>query len=99
MQIIPVTAVAAQTFNVILADQNCTINLYSKRGVMFCDLLVDSVVVMSSVVCHDRVRLVRYEYLGFTGDLVFVDTQGTSDPDYAELGSRYIFCYMEASDL
>ena len=99
MQVIPISALAAQTFNIVLGPQNCTINLYSKRGVMFCDLLVNNSALMTAVVCHDRVKLVRYAYLGFTGDLVFIDTQGTSDPDYTELGTRYIFCYLEASDL
>jgi hypothetical protein len=99
MLIIPVTSVAAQTLNVVLGGQSCTINLYQKRDVMLCDLLVGATTVMSAVVCHDRVKLVRYPYLGFVGDLVFIDMQGTSDPDYTELGTRYIFCYLEASDL
>jgi len=99
MLIIPTAAVASQTFNVVLGSQSCTINLYQKSGLMFCDLLVSAVTVMSGVICRDRVRLVRQKYLGFTGDLVFIDQQGTSDPVYTGLGTQYCFYYLEATDL
>lgn len=99
MLIIPTAAVASQTFNVVLGSQSCTINLYQKSGLMFCDLLVSAVTVMSGVICRDRVRLVRQKYLGFTGDLVFIDQQGTSDPTYTGLGSQFCFYYLEEDDL
>jgi hypothetical protein len=89
MLIIPTAAVASQTFNVVLGAQSCTINLYQKSELMFCDLLVSAVVVMSGVICRDRVRLVRQKYLDFNGDLVFIDQQGTSDPIYTGLGSQF----------
>ena len=38
-------------------------------------------------------------YLGFVGDLMFSDTQGTSDPSSPGLGTRYLLMYIEASDL
>jgi hypothetical protein len=43
--------------------------------------------------------MVRETYLGFIGDLSFTDTQGTSDPVYTGLGSRFVLLYLEASDL
>lgn len=99
MLIIPTAAVASQTFNVVLGSQSCTINLYQKSGLMFCDLLVSAVTVMSGVICRDRVRLVRQKYLDFNGDLVFIDQQGTSDPIYTGLGSQFCFYYLEEDDL
>lgn len=49
--------------------------------------------IITGVICQDRNRIVRNGYLGFVGDLAFVDTQGTSDPEIATLGSRYLLTY------
>lgn len=99
MMTIPLQAVASQTLSVQLAGQNCTINAYQKSVGLFLDLLVDDAPVVTAVLCHDRVRLVRDAYLGFVGDLVFADTLGTSDPAYTGLGAQFQMVYLEASDL
>jgi hypothetical protein len=54
---------------------------------------------VTTVLCHDRVRLVRSAYLGFVGDLAFVDTQGHADPQYQDLGSRFVLAYLEPLEL
>jgi hypothetical protein len=51
------------------------------------------------VMCMDRVKLVRHAYLGFIGNLGFIDTQGKTDPDYTGFGARYQLIYLEATDL
>ena len=45
------------------------------------------------MLCLNEVGLVRESYLGFVGQLVFVDMQGSSDPTYDGLGSRYLLTY------
>lgn len=99
MLVIPVAAVPSQTLNVILAGQSCTISLSQKSGIMYCTLMVGTENILSSVVCRDRVRIVRLTYLGFIGDLVFSDTSGADEPVYTGLGSRFVFYYLEAADL
>ena len=94
MQIIPITAVAAQTFSIDLANQQCTVNLYQKSIGLFMDLTVNGTQILAGKICLDRVNVVRYSYLGFVGALAFVDTEGTSDPYYTGLGSRYILTYQ-----
>ncbi|MNT60795.1 hypothetical protein D3C72_1984020 [compost metagenome] len=54
---------------------------------------------MTTVLCHDRVRLVRSAYLGFFGDLTFVDIQGHADPQHEDLGSRFVLAYLEPLEL
>ena len=49
--------------------------------------------------CEDRNRIVRDLYLGFVGDLCFMDTQGTTDPVSPGLGLRYVLVYLDAFDL
>nr|WP_275405814.1 hypothetical protein [Salmonella enterica] len=43
--------------------------------------------------------MVGYSYLGFKGDLVFIDNDGQNDPFYEGLGSRYIIYYIEENEL
>lgn len=43
--------------------------------------------------------IVRSAYLGFIGDLAFIDTQGTSDPIYAGLGTRFQLVYLFPVDV
>lgn len=93
MQVIPLTSVASQSFTIQLNGQNCAINLYQKNTGLFFDLTIDSTPIVTSMICLNAVGLVRESYLGFTGQLVFIDTQGTDNPDYTGLGSRYILTY------
>lgn len=94
MQVIPITAVASQTFSVQLAGQQCNIALHQKSTGLFMDLTLNGTLIVSAVLCLDRVYLVRYGYLGFQGNLAFIDTQGASDPTHDGLGSRFILAYF-----
>ncbi|MDE1138199.1 MAG: hypothetical protein PW999_00800 [Paraburkholderia tropica] len=49
---------------------------------------MNNAAVKTGIVCRDRVKLIRHAYLGFTGDLAFFDTQGTSDPSYDPASAR-----------
>lgn len=99
MLTIPLQPTPSQSLSIVLANQNCQINVYQKSTGMFLDLAVSNAALIDAVICLDRVRMVREKYLGFIGDLAFVDTQGTSDPVYSGLGARYQLIYLEASDL
>jgi hypothetical protein len=93
MNIIPVQPLPAQTFNTVLGNQNCTISLYQKTTGMYLDLAINEAVVITGALCRDRVKIVRYGYLGFAGDLAFIDTQGAQDPEYQGLGDRWQLVY------
>lgn len=99
MMTIAVLAVPAQTLNVTLAGQICKIDVYQKTTGLYMDLHVLGQPVVLCMLCRDRIELVRHAYLGFIGSLVFCDTQGVSDPSYDGLGTRFVFSYLEASDL
>ena len=93
MQILPLSAVPSQTFSVLLHYQTCLINLYQKSTGLYFDLFINNSPVIQSMLCLNEVGLVRESYLGFVGQLVFVDMQGSSDPTYDGLGSRYLLTY------
>lgn len=95
---IPLISVPSQTFNVVLAGQPCRIAIYQKSTGLFMDLSMAGSPIFTGVLCRDRVRLVRMKYLGFVGDLAFVDTQGKDDPNYAGLGSRWDLVYLDPAE-
>lgn len=99
MKIIPISAVPSQTFNIVLAGQNCSMSIFQKSDDVYLDLAVSNTPIVQGVLCVDRVKVVRHGYLGFIGDISFVDLQGASDPDYNGFGTRYRLIYLEASDV
>lgn len=99
MKIIPLTATPAQTLIVVLENQICQIDIYQKFHGLFINLSVAGVLVIGGVVCENLNRIKRSAYLDFIGDLCFVDTQGSEDPDYSGLGDRFVLAYLEEADL
>lgn len=99
MLIVPLQATPNQAVRVQLNGQNCQINVYQKDQGLFLDLLVDNAPMVMGVICQNRNRIVRDAYLGFVGDLIWLDTQGTSDPEYVGIGSRYFLAYLFPDEL
>ena len=99
MLIVPLIAAPSQTLTIQLSNQPCTINVYQLSTGIFIDLYVNDQPVITSVIGQDRNRIVRDLYLGFIGDLSFFDTQGTDDPIYTGLGTRFVLLYLSPSDL
>lgn len=99
MLLVPLVPVPNQTMTIFLGSQPCRINAYQKTTGLYLDLFVGSTTIVTGVLCLNTVRIVRRLYLGFVGDLAFFDTQGSSDPSYTGLGSRFVLAYLEAADL
>ena len=99
MLVVPVQANPNQSFGIVLDDQQCQITIHQLDYGLFLDLISDNTPIKTGQICQDRNRLVNDIYLGFSGDLEFVDTQGTADPTFDGLGTRYQLVYLEPSDL
>jgi hypothetical protein len=99
MQTVVLQPVPSQVTNVVLDGQSCVISVYVKTQCMFFDLSVNGNQIATAVQCKNMVTLVPTAYLGFTGWLVFFDTQGDSDPQYTGLGSRWVLLYIDQGDL
>ena len=93
-QTIPITNNASQNFTILLGSQNCAIYIYQLSTGLYCDIIANQTNIVTTMLCLNLVGLVREAYLGFTGQLFFFDTQGTSDPDYSGLGTRYQLVYQ-----
>lgn len=62
------------------------------------DINVDGEDIATAVIALDAVPLVCREYAGFIGNLLFIDTQGSSDPSYDGLGGRFALVYLTAEE-
>lgn len=99
MQTIPIQAAANQTLTVQLDGQLCQIDIRDSFFGLEVTLYVNNTVIIAGVLALNLVRIVRDTYLGFSGDLYFVDTQGSDNPTYDELGSRFLLIYCTADEL
>lgn len=99
MQIIPTQPVPSQNFSITLDGQQMTFNVYQESTGLYLDALLANTPIITGQICEDRELLVQQAYLGFSGDLTWIDTQGTDAPLYTSLGSRWLFVYLEPADL
>ena len=99
MQTVPLQPIANQTLQVQLNGQACTIAVFQYAYGLFVTLSVGGALVVASVLAQNLNRIVRDAYLGFSGDLTFVDTQGAADPLYTGLGTRWQLVYLAPVDL
>lgn len=98
MQSVPLQPVPSQSTKVVLGGQNCQLLINQKPQGIFVDINADGVDIVTSVIARDAVPLVCREYTGFTGNLLFIDTQGIDDPAYAGLGDRFSLVYLTAEE-
>lgn len=103
MQSIPLQAVPSQSIKTTLDSQIVELDIYQLRYGMYINVTVNSVLEIGAVVCQNLNRIIRSAYLnmdaGFAGDFVFQDTQGSTDPDFTGLGTRYQLLYLSQADL
>ena len=93
---IPLRPVADQQFDIVMNKQPCTLRLYQRRGAVYLDLYLRGRYILTGVLCRDRGYLIDNDYLGFSGNLFFVDQRGEQDPQYDGLGDRWLLMYQVA---
>lgn len=94
MLIVPLQAVPSQQVSVVLNNQNCQFNVQQRNSAVFIDVLVNNSPIIQGVICQNKNKIVRDAYLGFIGDVAFIDNQGDTNPEYTGLGSRYSLAYL-----
>jgi hypothetical protein len=99
MLIIPLSSVPSQAVTSLLSGQLTQINVRQKAYGLHLDLYVSNVLLLAGAVCQDRNLIVRSRYIGFVGDLSFVDTRGSDDPTYEGLGDRFFLVYLNAGEI
>jgi hypothetical protein len=91
---IPIKNTPNQTLKVVLGGQYCRIDLTTLTTGLYMDLFVDDNPIIQGAICLFDTYIVRQAYLGFIGDLFFIDTQGNDNPEYSGLGTRFFLFYV-----
>jgi hypothetical protein len=95
---IPLQPAPSQIVKVVLGNQNCQIFVYAKDQGVFVDISVDDTAIVNCVIARNMVQIVCREYVGFSGNLFFVDNQEAADPLYTGLGSRWSLIYASSDE-
>lgn len=97
---IPLNAIPNQQFTVTLDGQICQIRLYWRYDHLYCDLNVQDEVICTGVLCVTNEFILQQPKLNFSGNLLFVDKEGHGvQPDYKELGTRFVLCFVPESEM
>jgi len=98
-EIIPLQPVPNQTLTVSLSNQTCQIDIIQRMSGLYLTLSVNNSIIISNVLCENGNLIVRDAYLGFVGDLAFIDNTATDNPDYLGLGTRFSLAYIPPEEL
>lgn len=112
MQVIPLAAVPSQLVQATLAGQSVSLAIYQlgfpPMADLYCDLTSNGTPIVNCRKCRayggsateaPPALLLDARYWGFSGDFLFVDTQGDEDPQYSGLGTRWQLVYFDTADL
>jgi hypothetical protein len=91
---IPLQSIPSQSISCVLNGQNVKLTISQKDSNIFVNVSCNDVVINSGVLALNRNPIVRQPYNGFSGNLLFRDTQGTSDPYYTGFSGRYQLMYL-----
>ena len=101
MIVVPAQPLPAQVLRCILGGQACKIVIFQKSTGVFVDLYAADQLIVAGALALTGNKLVRSEYLAFSGDIGFVDTTPDeaplSEPEmvyYTGIGSRYLLVYV-----
>lgn len=100
--IIPVKNVTNQSLNVVLNSQNCTINLLTRGGYTFMDLLLNNIgIIYGRKLTLTPVLPYKYMQSSFNGNFIIVNSDDNIDlnPDYKLFGISQYLVYYTSSDL
>ena len=86
--------IPSQQLNVSLGTQKCTIKIYQRDDNVYCDVQVNKDTVFSGALCSLRQNIVPIFASSFIGQLMFLDLQGSEEPDFSGFGDRWRLYYV-----
>lgn len=97
---IPLQPVASQTLQTQVGNQAVQLNVYQLAYGLFVDVYLGGTLLVAGVISYNACLIVRYAYLGFEGDFIFIDSTGSgADPIYTGLGSTFQLLYLSAAEI
>lgn len=99
MNVITLENKKSQSIFITLEGQSCLIRLIQRDSSMYMDLTVNGDPILQGVPCLYANKIVRYKYLGFKGDLFFLDNEGQSKPEWSGLANRFPLYFITEAEL
>jgi len=87
---IPLLPVPSQVVSTTIRQQNIILSVYLRNGWLFSNVNINGSDVALGTLVHDRVPIIKKTYLPILGNVSIVDQNGTDDPVYTGLGSRFV---------
>ncbi|QCE34702.1 hypothetical protein FAI40_04680 [Acetobacteraceae bacterium] len=87
--LIPLSPLPNQIFTLQLQNHLLKLHLYQRTYGLFLDLWIDNVLTLAGRLCLNNTFLLQDKAAPLNGDFIFIDSEGSEDPDYTELGSRF----------
>lgn len=99
--VVPLQPIANQAVTTALNNQDVQLNVYQKSTGLYVDLYMNNnpVPTMAGMLGYNLRPMILSAYLGFVGELVFIDIEGDLDPYYTGLGTRFNLVYLLPSEL
>lgn len=92
--IIPMEPLPNQSFNINLNGQDCRFEFVTRLKNIFMNLSVNNEPILNGIICLNGVNLIPEKYIKFNGSLYFQDLEGSLDPYFWGLGSRWVLNYV-----
>lgn len=83
-----------QVFTTELDGKVCEFEIVSRYGYTFMNLTVDDEVQFKGIICQNRNNILQYKCYKLNGELMFIDTQGNSNPEAEGFGERFFLVYV-----
>ncbi|HDL7179812.1 TPA: phage baseplate plug family protein [Yersinia enterocolitica] len=99
MNVITLENKKSQSIFITLEGQSCLIRIIQRDSSIYMDLTVNGDPILQGVPCLYANKIVRYKYLGFRGDLFFLDNEGQSDPQWNGLADRFTLYFITEAEL
>ncbi|MFW5400549.1 hypothetical protein V2A85_12675 [Yersinia sp. 1252 StPb PI] len=99
MNVITLENKKSQSIFITLEGQSCLIRIIQRDSSIYMDLTVNGDPILQGVPCLYANKIVRYKYLGFRGDLFFLDNEGQSDPQWDGLADRFPLYFITEAEL
>lgn len=90
--------VPSQIVRIVLDNQNVQLKVYDKGGRIYIDVNSDGSDIVTAALVFNGNPVRCCAYIPFRGNFVFIDVQGSENPEYIGLGSRYKLIYLTAAE-
>lgn len=98
MVTVPLSALPSQSFQIVLDDQDCEIDLLLRGDFFYLNLTVNGEVVQQGAIVMEGVSIIQMPNNFFKGSLAVFDTLGEEQPSWEGLGDRWQMVYFSATD-